>query len=120
MISLKRYLDSTESAAIDGVRPEAKEMLPAIVDAYRSAIVEMENCSVDACPALGRELKKSLAPVMERLSEKLTSREIAEIESRVRELLQGWGRLTARHYQQKAREVKDLLLVMARTAESVG
>ncbi len=31
-----------------------------------------------------------------------------------------WGRGTARHYQQKACEVKEMLLMMARTAESVG
>ena len=31
-----------------------------------------------------------------------------------------WGRDTAKHYQQKACEVKDLLLVMAHTAESVS
>jgi diguanylate cyclase (GGDEF)-like protein len=34
--------------------------------------------------------------------------------------LRGWGRRTARHYQQKSDEVKALLIVMARTAESVG
>jgi diguanylate cyclase (GGDEF)-like protein len=120
MISLKRYLDSAESMPNDGVGPEAKEILSAIVDAYRSALMEMENCGVEACPALGGELKNNLASVMEKLSAKLNSHEIAEIEIRVRELLQDWGRLTARHYQQKARDVKDLLLVMARTAESVG
>lgn len=120
MISLKRYLDSAPGEVNDGVSSEAREVLPAIVDAYRSAIVEMENCSRDACPALGRELKRSLASVLERLSTKLNSREIVKIESQVRESLQDWGRLTARHYQHKAREVKDLLLLMARTAESVG
>ena len=38
----------------------------------------------------------------------------------VRDQLQEWGRRTARHYQQKATEVKDILMVMARAAESVG
>ena len=38
----------------------------------------------------------------------------------LREVLQGWGKKTALHYEQKAGEVRDLLLVMARTAESLG
>jgi diguanylate cyclase (GGDEF)-like protein len=41
-------------------------------------------------------------------------------EKNVRESLQDWGGRAARHYQQKAGEVKDILIVMARTAESVG
>ena len=34
--------------------------------------------------------------------------------------LQEWGQRTARHYQARAREVKDILLMMAGAAESVG
>jgi diguanylate cyclase (GGDEF)-like protein len=45
---------------------------------------------------------------------------LARTDKQVQEQVQNWGRRTARHYQQKSDEVKDLLLVMARTAESVG
>jgi diguanylate cyclase (GGDEF)-like protein len=45
---------------------------------------------------------------------------VEETEASVREQLQGWGRRTAMHYRQKTTEVKDILLVMARTAASVG
>jgi len=38
----------------------------------------------------------------------------------VQQQLQEWGRRTARHYREKAGEVKEILIVMARTAESVG
>ena len=31
-----------------------------------------------------------------------------------------WGRRTARYFQQKASEVKEMLLAMARTTECVG
>jgi diguanylate cyclase (GGDEF)-like protein len=34
--------------------------------------------------------------------------------------LQEWGQQTAKHYREKTGEVKELLLVLARTAESVG
>jgi diguanylate cyclase (GGDEF)-like protein len=38
----------------------------------------------------------------------------------VQEQLQNWGRRTADHYKQKTSEVKEMLLVMAHAAESVG
>jgi diguanylate cyclase (GGDEF)-like protein len=38
----------------------------------------------------------------------------------VKQELGTWGLQAAKHYQGKAREVKDLLLAMARTAESLG
>ena len=48
------------------------------------------------------------------------SERVAQTEAGVREHLQGWGRRAASHYRQKTNEVKEILLVMARTAESVG
>lgn len=45
---------------------------------------------------------------------------LSAAQSGVREQLQGWAHGAARHYQQKACEVKEMLLAMVRTAESVG
>ncbi len=45
---------------------------------------------------------------------------IARTGAMVDDLLQDWSKKTAQHYLDKAGEVKDLLLVMARTAESLG
>jgi diguanylate cyclase (GGDEF)-like protein len=45
---------------------------------------------------------------------------VAGAETSVRDQLQNWGRRAARQNQQKTREVKELLIVMAHTAESVG
>jgi diguanylate cyclase len=59
------------------------------------------------------ELEKTLAG-------QITCKSLAETEKSVQEKLRDWGRRTARHYQQKAGEVKEILIVMARTAESVG
>ena len=35
-------------------------MLCVAMDAYGSALLEMGNCSLDACPGLGDDLKKNL------------------------------------------------------------
>ena len=80
----------------------------------------MGNCSVDACPALGEELKHSLGKLEANLSAGMSREAVAATEKNVQEQLQGWGRRTARHYREKTGEVKELLIVMAHTAESVG
>jgi diguanylate cyclase (GGDEF)-like protein len=132
MISLKKYWDSahiapeeTDEPAIDraAAAPGDKEkggLLPVAIAAYQSALREMGACSVEACPALGPGLMKSLAKLDEKLSGETSLATLEATEKTVQERLQDWGRSTATHYRQKTAEVKDLLIVMARTAESVG
>jgi diguanylate cyclase (GGDEF)-like protein len=80
----------------------------------------MGNCSLDACPGLGEGLQQQFSDLNRNLSSDLNRETLLATDRQVQEQLAGWGRRTARHYQQKSDEVKELLLVMARTAESVG
>ena len=128
MISIKEYLEQTQpeaaeepqAIAVGVVSTELEALLPLTVAAYRSALVEMGNCGRDACPALSEELKQGLRKLGARLGAELGREAIEQIECGVRDQLQGWGRRAALHYRQKASEVKEILLLMARTAESVG
>jgi diguanylate cyclase (GGDEF)-like protein len=120
MISLKKYLDSVDNGAKVSVKSNGKDLLSMTVAAYSSALQEMGSCSLDACPALGEDLKRGLEKLEENLARNLSSETIDETEASVRAQLEDWGRRTAVHYQKKSNEVKDILLVMARTAESVG
>ena len=125
MISLKKYLDSTQVPG-ENREPEPRRSLTGTgkfalaVNAYRSALREMGNSSVEACPALGQGLKQSLGMVEESLAFDTDGAAIEAAETTVREQVLDWGRHTAGHYRQKTAEVKHLLLLMARTAESVG
>ncbi|MDR3751743.1 MAG: GGDEF domain-containing protein [Terracidiphilus sp.] len=120
MISLKKYLDAVQTGSNNSGETEETDILSAAIAAYRSALLEMGNCSVDACSGLGEELKHSLGKLEAKLSAQMSSKDVAATEKNVQEQLQGWGRRAARHYQEKTGEVKELLIVMARTAESVG
>jgi diguanylate cyclase (GGDEF)-like protein len=120
MISLKKYLDSIPYGSTMHGEPDETDILPAAIAAYRSALQEMGSCSVDACPALGEELKRSLGRLGENLSTDMGSEAVEAVERSVQQELQDWGRRTARHYRQQTGEVKELLIVMAHTAESVG
>ena len=126
MISIKKYLDSTqiESGVQSGSqdnRPRIEgDVLPLALEAYRSALREMGHCSLEACPALGPEMKQGLSKLEERLSVDASPATLEFTKTSAREKLQDWGRRTASHYREKTGEVRELLLVMARTAESVG
>jgi diguanylate cyclase (GGDEF)-like protein len=120
MISLKKYLDTVGTGFNSADEAEEGDLVTITVSAYRSSLLEMGNCSLDACPGLGSELKQSLGKLEARLSAGVTRETVEATESGVQQQLQDWGRRTALHYRQKAGEVKEILLVMARTAESVG
>jgi len=120
MISIKRYLEQTQTGPVGHGERETRALLPITVGAYCSALDEMGNCSLNVCPALGEELKQNLRMLGEQLSRQVSIETIEDTEFHVREQLQSWGRQTATHYSQQTSEVKEILLVMARTAESVG
>ncbi len=128
MISLKRYLDAVDDEPLVQIADraetadatDANELIPAAISAYRSALLETGKYSLDACPALGEGLNHGLQKLSEKLSRTVTREAVEGAEKSVQEQLQDWGRRTAKHYMQKTGEVKELLLVLARTAESVG
>jgi diguanylate cyclase (GGDEF)-like protein len=126
MISIRHYLEETDTEPGEHNEPEAQHdaeaqpLLSITVAAYRSSLVDMGNCGQDACPALGGELKQGLRSLGEKLSAQPSAETIMETETGVREYLHCWGRLAALHYRQKAGEVKEILLMMAHTAEAVG
>jgi len=97
-----------------------RNLLSATLGAYRSVLQELGDCSLEACPALGDGLKQGLLRVEERLSPSVDVEEVSAAEDSVRQQVREWGKHTARHYRQKADEVKEILIVMANTAESVG
>jgi diguanylate cyclase (GGDEF)-like protein len=120
MISIKRYLEETQTGSVGHGERETSALLPMTIAAYCSALDEMGNCSLDVCPALGEELKQNLRMLGEQLSRLVSTGTVEDTESHVREQLQGWGRRAAMHNRQQTSEVKEILLVMARTAESAG
>ena len=126
MISLKKYLDLTDAAPVEerGAKREAEAgeagTLAQAVTAYQSALREMGNCSLDACPAMGVRLQLGLSEIDEQLANDSSRASLEAAQAEVGVRLQQWGRDTAGHYRKKTDEVKDMLLMMAKTAESVG
>jgi len=116
MISLKKYLDSDRAV----LEEDREDLLSAAVAAYDAALGQIGDSGLIACPAVGDVLKHKLMRLRAALSAKIDREKLAETDAGVRAELRDWGKQASEHYQKKASEVKELLLVMARTAESVG
>jgi diguanylate cyclase (GGDEF)-like protein len=120
MISLKKYLEAAMPGPEVEDHADETDVFAATIAAYRSALSEMGGCGEDACSALGEELKQGLSKSGDSLSASMSCEAVLATERDVRHKLQDWGRKAAHHYQERTEEVKGLLIVLARTAESVG
>jgi hypothetical protein len=118
MISLKRYLDQV----IETTPVERREdfLSGTLLRVYCDSLVQMREGGVDACPDLGPELSRGVKRIIESIGTTPTVDSVIASEASVRELLRGWGRRVASHYNGKAADARDLLIIMSRTAESLG
>jgi GGDEF domain-containing protein len=119
VISLKKYLDMDGAQSIES-GPESSALLLATVNSYRSALQAMGKSGAQACPGVGADLQQALAGLEPRLSGDLTPEAVQETEARVEDLLQKWGGRSEDYFKAKAKEVKELLIVLAHTAQSLG
>jgi diguanylate cyclase (GGDEF)-like protein len=121
VISLKKYLDMDPSEpSSPSPQPDLNELSSVILESYRSALLAMGKSGARAFPTAGSDLQQSLASLENRLAANVTASLVKETETQVEEQLLQWGGCTADYFKTKTNEVKELLIVLARTAESMG
>ena len=119
VISMNEHLDCASAPNHSGDLPPAPEPSSILLSTYRALLADIAECGESVCPVLSMELKSSLARIDEELSQHSDARQSVRVRNTVYDLLQDWAKKTAQHYLDKAGELKGLLLVMARTAESL-
>jgi diguanylate cyclase (GGDEF)-like protein len=119
VISLKKYLDMDPSKP-SSPKPDLSGLSSVILESYRAALLAMGKSGARAFPTAGSDLQQSMASLEKRLAANLTASLVKETEAEVEEQLQQWGGCTAEYFKTKTNEVKELLIVLARTAESMG
>jgi diguanylate cyclase (GGDEF)-like protein len=128
MISIRKYLDGSQpppdskaSKAVEpGNRGSAADLIAVYLESYRNTLAEMARCGVDVCAATGTALESSLVKAVDDLRNPHSADSVAANSAHVRVRLQEWSHDTARHFQEKAGEMKEILLAMAQTTESVS
>jgi diguanylate cyclase len=119
LISLKKYLD-LKLEAHTLAEPQKSDVLDVAIQSYRASLLDMGKSGYRACPAYGASLQESLAELEKRLGGKSSPDVLQHTSREAREQLSQWGERTAEHLKGKAQEVKDLLIVLAGTAKSLG
>ena len=119
MISIKKYLEMDFSKDSSGEKT-ANETLIALLESYRAALRAISKSGVQACPAVSADLKSHLANLEQTLSGDITAKVVKTTESQVEQHLEDWGARASEYLKAKANEVKELLIVLARTAESLA
>ena len=115
LISLKKYLDQKD------LPPQHRDTNDEeVVQCYRSLLLAIGRNAVHGSPVLGSDLERSLKGLEHRLSVHSSPSALLHTEKQVEVQLQEWGARTADHFKAKADEVKELLIALAQTAESVG
>jgi diguanylate cyclase (GGDEF)-like protein len=102
---------------------EHGELSSALVQAYCAALLTMAKSGAQACPAVSADLQQGLAALAAKLkgqpADAITPDAVREAEKNVNDELQQWGGRTSGYFKTKTNEVKEMLIVLARTAESM-
>lgn len=117
MISLKPYLDG--STTPNNV-PAPDSDLAAVVGSYGNAIIAFGKSAAQDGSAHGIQLEQLLTGLERRMTAKPGPESVQVIGRQVISHIEQWGEILAEDSKRKADETRELLLAIARIAESVG
>ncbi len=109
MLSIKKYLES-----------DAEELVRSAISSYRSTLQAMANNGIQACPPVGLELQQSLLNLQERLALEATAQLVNQTGQQASQELEAWSGRAAEYFKHQTEEFRDIMLIMATTAQSVG
>ena len=119
MISIKMFMDAKSRVPPED-QPVANGPMEVAMDCYRSALMAVGKSAAQACPAPGSELELQLLKLVGQLPAEPSAKAMRQLESDVEERLGHWAQESAQYLQAQANGVKELLMMLASTAESVG
>jgi diguanylate cyclase (GGDEF)-like protein len=96
------------------------ELLRSALDAYRASLAAIAKYGAQAYPQLGQDLQQSLLSLQERLCADATPALLQQTEHQVENQLLEWSTRTSEHLKLKTAEAKEIMLILARTAQAVN
>lgn len=115
MISLKRSIDE------NGIRARIERRERALGDAWRlvgDALEALSSHTLQACPPVAEDYIPILKKLGERIATSGAETEPGAIEPALLECLRGFGEEAGEDYRAKSQEIREVVLLMAETAES--
>ena len=109
MISLKKHI---EARTEDSVR--------ALSESYRASLTAVGDGAVQICPALGENFQRDLLKLRDQLHPETAPETVSDTGKQVEEELRKWGENASEYLQQTADQVKEIMLIVAQTAQAVA
>ncbi len=119
MISIKKYLDM-DLQELPPAGSVSDQLDQSTMECYRSVLSCVGVNATRIYPSIGADLESRLRGLGNRLSVTPTIEALTMTESQVEVLVGEWGERTSEHFKGKADEVKELLIALAKAAESIG
>jgi len=120
MISLKKYLDMDSRGVLIEEPEVAGGLSPAALESYRTLLCAVGKTAVQISPVLGSDLESNLQRLEHRVGFQPSQESVKQVEQQVEIQLQEWGSRVSDHLKAQAEEVKEIMVALAKTAESVG
>jgi diguanylate cyclase len=117
MISIKRYLDAK---GMEQSTPVVDSVSAVVIECFRAALLATGRAAQQVSSGPGEDLLQNLSGLERRLSVGYTAQSVQTTEKQFEALLSDWGAATSSHFKAQAEEVKELLVALAKTAESVA
>ena len=99
---------------------QLEELQRSSLEAYRAALAAIGKYGAQAYPQLGQDLQQSLLSLQEHLCADATPSMIQQTEQQVETHLSQWSTRTTEHLKLKTAEAKEIMLILARTAQSLS
>jgi diguanylate cyclase (GGDEF)-like protein len=99
---------------------QVEDLLRSTLDSYRTALKAMGKCGVQAYPEIGQDLQQSMASLQAHLQADTTPGAILDTGKNVEDQLEQWSLRAAEYFKHKAAEAKEIMVVLARTAQAVS
>jgi diguanylate cyclase (GGDEF)-like protein len=109
MISIKKLIERN-----------GEELFRATLDSYRSVLAAIGESGVKACQPVGSTLRQNLLSLQAALSAESDPGALQESGQKAEAEITVWGCKAADYFKQRATEVKELMVILARTAELTG
>jgi diguanylate cyclase (GGDEF)-like protein len=125
MISLRKFLDQTETPRLASAPAESEQPEPVpgsadMLGEYRALLIAIADCGERAVPSLGPELKQRISGHGRKLGNTADPTLVRPITQAVQSDLSDWAVRAENLHTEHQRELQQIIAIVASTAENVG
>jgi diguanylate cyclase (GGDEF)-like protein len=120
VISIKKYLEASTLPAATNDEVDPKKVLPAAIACCLESLRAMGRSATRASVLPESHLEEQLTVLETLLAGRTTVGNMEELQAQTKARLETWAERTIKHVKERTDGVKEMLLLLAGTAEAVG